>query len=326
MENTVLSVKDLSVTFNVKIKKPDAFFSKNLPLYAVKKVNFNVTKGEILGIVGESGCGKSSLAKEIIKINHGSKVSGSILFNGVDINKIKKNEFDALRKDIQIIFQDPLASLNPRMNVFDIIAEPLKVFNKNLSATEVKKQVFEVMEQVGLNTSYCHKFAHEFSGGQAQRIGIARALILKPKLLICDEAVSALDVSIKAQIINLLLDINKKYNMAIIFISHDLSIVKYISNRILVMYLGEVVEYASSDDIYKNPMHPYTQSLFSAIPTIEAKKQRIIPKGDIPSPLEDYKFCSFALRCSKATDKCKQAKPILQQEATNHWAACFYAK
>jgi oligopeptide transport system ATP-binding protein len=325
MNTNILEVKNLSVTFTVKVKQKDSFFSKSIPLYALKNISFNLKRGEVLGIVGESGCGKSTLAREIIKLNEDGSRVGEILFNGEDLLKLNKEDLNILRKDVQMIFQDPLASLDPRMTVKQIIAEPLQTFYPNLTREEVDTAIYSVMEKVGLLKSAATKYAHEFSGGQAQRIGIARALILKPKLLICDEAVSALDVSIKAQIINLLLELKAEYNMSIIFISHDLSVVKYISDRVLVLYLGKTVEEATQELLYTNPKHPYTESLFSAIPDIGIKRDRILLTGDIPSPLEVYIGCPFASRCRYVKDSCKTKDPMLESKGNlEHKVACFF--
>ncbi len=327
MINNILEVKDLTVIYNLNIKKPKKIFHSKVPLYALNNVTFNLEEGEILGIVGESGCGKSTLGKTILRLLN-TKTEGKIIYKGNDLINLNEKELKKYRKEIQIIFQDPLASLNPKMIIKDIIAEPLTVFYPELSKKEVEEKVFNIMEKVGLSASVAERYPHEFSGGQCQRIGIARAMIVEPKLLVCDEAVSALDVSIKAQIINLLLDLKQEYKMSIIFISHDLSLVKYISDRILVFYLGYLVEYGTSNSLYENPLHPYTEALISSIPSLDNKKQRIILSGDIPSPLELQKGCPFVSRCIYAKDRCKIEKPVLKtlenNQGFNHSVSCFY--
>jgi oligopeptide transport system ATP-binding protein len=324
--DNILEVKNLSVVYNVLVKKDGSFFKKKQPLYALNNINFNLKKGEILGIVGESGCGKSTLGKAVLRLLD-AEINGEIHYNNVNLASLNEKELKKYRKDIQIIFQDPLASLNPKMLIKDIIAEPLKVFHKNLSKKQIEDKVFAIMDKVGLSKSMANRYPHEFSGGQCQRIGIARAMILKPKLLVCDEAVSALDVSIKAQIINLLQDIKKEFGVSILFISHDLSVVKYISDRILVFYLGYLIEQGSSEQIYQNPNHPYTQSLISAIPTLEKQTDRVVLKGDIPSPLSVQKGCAFASRCQYVKEKCLLEKPSLsnvENTDKNTEVACFY--
>ncbi|MDR2008680.1 MAG: ATP-binding cassette domain-containing protein [Alphaproteobacteria bacterium] len=320
--NNVLSVNNLSVNFDVQIKK-NFFFSSTATLKAVDKVSFNLQAEEIVGIVGESGCGKSTLVKAIMMLSDGH-IDGDITINGKNVRGLSAKELKEVRKNIQIIFQDPLASLNPKMLIKDIIAEPLKVYYPELSKAEVMSRVFDIMEKVGLNKSVANRYAHEFSGGQCQRIGIARAMILNPKILICDESTSALDVSIKAQILNLLKDLKEQFKMSVLFISHDLSVIKYISDRILVFYLGNLVEVASSDDIYKHPKHPYTKSLISSIPGVK-KEGRIILQGDIPSPLDLHLGCPFAGRCFKVQERCRIEKPALEKLSENSAVACFFA-
>ncbi|MCL2566737.1 MAG: ATP-binding cassette domain-containing protein [Alphaproteobacteria bacterium] len=320
--SNVLSVENLSVNFDISIKK-NFFFSSPAALKAVDKVSFNLGEEEILGIVGESGCGKSTLVKAIMMLSDGH-ISGDIIINGKNVKGLKPSELKEVRKNIQIIFQDPLASLNPKMLIKDIIAEPLKVYYPELSKAEVMAKVFDIMEKVGLNKNAANRYAHEFSGGQCQRIGIARAMILNPKILICDESTSALDVSIKAQILNLLKDLKEQFKMSVLFISHDLSVIKYISDRILVFYLGNLMEIAASEDIYKHPKHPYTKSLISSIPGVASKSERIILQGDIPSPLDLHAGCPFAGRCFKVQDRCRIEKPVLEKLSENSAVACFY--
>ncbi len=323
MSKQLLEVKNLSVSYNVSIKKTGSFFAKKLPLHAVNNVSFNVKVGEILGIVGESGCGKSTLGKAILRLlDSNSYYSGQVLFEGKDILQLNDKELKQTRKMMQMIFQDPLASLNPKMLIKDIIAEPLKVFYPELSYNDIFKKVYNIMDKVGLAKTTADRYPHEFSGGQCQRIGIARAIILNPKLLVCDEAVSALDVSIKAQIINLLKDLQKEFNIAVLFISHDLSVVKYISDNIAVFYLGNLVEYTDSDTLYNNPKHPYTRALISSIPNT-SKEDRIILQGDIPSPLELHTSCSFAPRCYSAQDICKKSVPQLTLDGKSN-ISCFF--
>jgi oligopeptide transport system ATP-binding protein len=306
MKNNLLEIKNLSVEYEIYTKKPKSLFKQRTKLHAINNVNLDIKQGEILGVVGESGCGKSTFGKTLLKLlDSNASVTGEIKFNGVNINGLNEKDMKEFRKNAQIIFQDPLASLNPKMLIKDIIAEPLKVYYPDLTTTEVMDAVFEIMDKVGLAKASANKYPHEFSGGQCQRIGIARAMILKPKLLICDEAVSALDVSIKAQVINLLRDLQSEFNMAIIFISHDLSVVKYISDKIAVFYLGYLVEYNEADALYKSPKHPYTKALISSIPSTP-KENRIILTGDIPSPLSLQNGCPFASRCSYVKEACKR--------------------
>lgn len=325
-EVNILEVKDLTVAYNVSVKKENSIFSHKAKLNAVNNVSFSLKKGEILGIVGESGCGKSTLGKAILNLLQ-AEVNGRVIYMGNDIANINDKKMKPFRKDMQIIFQDPLASLDPKMLVKDIIAEPLKVYYPKLKKSEVQQKVYEMMDKVGLNRSVANRYPHEFSGGQCQRIGIARAMILQPKILICDEAVSALDVSIKAQILNLLQDLQKEFDMSVIFISHDLSVVKYISDRILVFYLGTLVEKGNSESIYHQPAHPYTKALLSAAPDpFNHLKQRIILSGDLPSPLDVPKGCPFVSRCPYAQEVCKQKKPSLETiyKDQEHLVACYF--
>ncbi|MFL1781021.1 Oligopeptide ABC transporter ATP-binding protein OppF [Candidatus Hepatincolaceae symbiont of Richtersius coronifer] len=328
MNTPLLSVKDLSVIYKISMKKKGHIFKSAVPLYALNNINFDIDEGEILGIVGESGCGKSTLGKSILRLLESGHTTGSIFYKGQDLNLLNEAQLKVFRKDIQIIFQDPLASLNPKMLIKDIIAEPLKVFYPNLTKAEVSQEVYAIMDKVGLARSSAFRYPHEFSGGQCQRIGIARAMILKPKLLICDEAVSALDVSIKAQIINLLQDLKNEFKMSIIFISHDLSVVKYISDNIIVLYLGFLVEKGKSEDLYLNPAHPYTEALISSIPFFDAKDsiKRIVLKGDIPSPLDIQVGCPFYGRCLYGQPGvCNVKRPeLIPRTATNREVACFF--
>jgi oligopeptide transport system ATP-binding protein len=304
----------------------DMPWTKRKKLQAVNGVSFELKSGETLGIVGESGCGKSTLARAIISMVPAE--TGRVLWFGKDLLALQKTEMRKHRKEIQMIFQDPLASLNPRMTIGEIIAEPLKTHYPKTSKADTKARVEDVMNKVGLLKNLINRYPHEFSGGQCQRIGIARALILKPKLIICDEPVSALDVSIQAQVINLLMDLQKEMDLTLIFIAHDLSIVKHISTKIMVLYMGNMVELAKSEDIYDHPRHPYTQALISAVPIpdpkIEKNKDLILIEGDLPSPINPPSGCVFRTRCKKAQDICSQEKPELKEAASSHEVACHF--
>ncbi|MBT4244876.1 MAG: ATP-binding cassette domain-containing protein, partial [Gammaproteobacteria bacterium] len=304
-EHTILQVQNLKVNFDVSYQG-DMPWTKAKKLQAVNNVSFDLNSGETLGIVGESGCGKSTLARAIVKMVPAD--SGKVIWFGNDLLTLNKSEMRQHRKQIQMIFQDPLASLNPRMNIGEIIAEPLRTHYPKTPESDVKERVKDVMNKVGLLDNLVNRYPHEFSGGQCQRIGIARALILKPKLIICDEPVSALDVSIQAQVVNLLMDLQEEMDLTLIFIAHDLSIVKHISTKIMVLYLGNMVELANSDDIYTKPRHPYTQALISAVPipepSIEKSKKIILIEGDLPSPVDPPSGCVFRTRCQKAQDIC----------------------
>ena len=290
-------------------------------LVAVDDVSFKLKSGETLGIVGESGCGKTTTGRAILKLHE--PTGGQIIFNGQDITHADSKQMRQIRKDMQIIFQDPYSSLPPRDTVGGILSEPVEVHNI-VPKDQVKDHVLELMEKCGLRDYYFERYPHEFSGGQRQRICIARALSVNPKLVICDEPVSALDVSIQAQIINLLKKLQREMNLAYVFISHDLSVVKFISDKILVMYLGAVMEFGSKEDIFKNPMHPYTKALFSAVPNPDptAKAERIKLEGDIPSPANPPKGCRFHTRCPYATEACKHITPEYKEYEPGHFAAC----
>ena len=290
-------------------------------LVAVDDVSFILKPGETLGIVGESGCGKTTMGRTILKLHQPS--GGQIIFNGEDISKFSNSQMRRLRTDMQIIFQDPYSSLPPRSTVGDILSEPVKVHHI-VPEKEVKSYVMDLMRKCGLRDYYYERYPHEFSGGQRQRICIARALAVQPKLVICDEPVSALDVSIQAQIINLLKDLQKSMNLTYLFISHDLSVVKFISDKVGVMYLGSMVEFGDKKDIFSNPLHPYTKALFSAIPqpNPDIKMNRIVLKGDIPSPTNPPKGCRFHTRCPHATEKCKHITPAYREYEPGHFAAC----
>jgi oligopeptide transport system ATP-binding protein len=321
----LLKVENLKVNFNVS-SEGDMPWTKPKKLQAVNDVSFDLKRGETLGIVGESGCGKSTLARAIVKMVPAH--SGKVIWLGNDLLELNKSQMRKHRKQIQMIFQDPLASLNPRMNIGEIIAEPLRTHYPKTPEADVKLRVRDVMNKVGLLDNLVNRYPHEFSGGQCQRIGIARALILKPKLIICDEPVSALDVSIQAQVVNLLMELQEEMGLTLIFIAHDLSIVKHISTKIMVLYLGNMVELANSNDIYENPRHPYTQALISAVPIpdpkIEKQKDLILIEGDLPSPVNPPSGCVFRTRCQKAQEICSKEKPEFKEAATNHKVACHF--
>lgn len=316
----LLEVKDLKKWFPAK-KSP--FSREKIYIKAVDGVSFTLNEGETLGVVGESGCGKSTMGRSVLRLLE--PTGGQVLFNGVDYTALKDKELRDSRKELQIIFQDPYASLDPRMTIGDIIAEPLDIQLK-LPAKERMQRVLETMERAGLNTRFVNRYPHEFSGGQRQRIGIARAIVLNPKIMACDEPVSALDVSIQAQVINLLMDLQKEMGMAYIFISHDLSVIKHISDRVAVMYLGHLVEIADKKDIYAHPMHPYTVALLSAIPVADRKhkKEKIVLEGDLPSPANPPSGCVFHTRCYKAQDICKTEVPELKDCGNGHCCACHF--
>ncbi len=301
-------------------------------IYAVDDITFELKRGETLGLVGESGCGKSTAVRAVAQLY--KPTAGEVLLEGKDITKMNSHEMLLARKDMQMVFQDPYSSLDPRMTTAQIIAEPMKIYRKRgilkMTDAEMDARIDHLMELVGLSKFFKHRYPHEFSGGQRQRIGIARALALKPKLILADEPVSALDVSIQAQILNLFKDIQKKMGLSYLFIAHDLAVIKYISDRIAVMYLGKIVEIADKKSLYDKPLHPYTQALLSAAPIpdpeIEAKRQRIILKGDVPAPDRQRPGCYFYDRCPYHMDKCKNSQPPLTQTGKNgedHRVACF---
>ena len=291
---------------------------------AVDGLNFDVYQGETLGLVGESGCGKSTTGRAILQLY--KPTAGSVLFEGSDLVALKGEDLRKMRRRMQMIFQDPYASLNPRMTVGSIVAEPLEVHNIGTKAERVER-VRELLKVVGLNPYFINRYPHEFSGGQRQRIGVARALAVNPAFIVCDEPISALDVSIQAQVINLLEDLQEQFGLTYLFIAHDLSVVRHISDRIAVMYLGKIMELADRDELYRNPMHPYTQALLSAVPipdpVIEEKRQRIILEGDVPSPVNPPKGCNFSTRCPKALAMCSEQEPEFRDYGSGHWAACW---
>ena len=319
-EQPILSIKNLKTHFDVT----KGLFAPKQIVKAVDGVSFDIMPNETFGLVGESGCGKSTLGRTIVKLY--DPVDGSIEFNGKDIAKVKGKELKAFRKDMQMIFQDPYASLNPRMTVGEIIKEPMIIHNIYDTDEEREARVVELLEIVGLKPDHIRRYPAEFSGGQRQRIGIARALAVNPKFIVCDEAISALDVSIQAQVINLLKDIQKEMGLSYLFIAHDLSMVKHISDKIGVMYLGQMMECGPSNDIYHRPLHPYTVALLSAIPIpdpdISKSKNRIVLEGEVPSPINPPKGCPFCTRCSKATERCFTEKPQPIQVG-NRQVSCF---
>ena len=296
-------------------------------LHAVDNVTMNIEKGKTIGVVGESGCGKSTFGKTLMRLH--TATSGEVLYNGVDIASMPIKEFKKnYRSNIQMIFQDPYASLDPRMSVLQLIKEPIQVQNKKMSKQDVEKRAKEMMELVGLATRLEGSYPHELDGGRRQRIGIARALSLNPEFIVCDEPVSALDVSIQAQILNLLQDLQKERGLTYMFITHDMSVVKHISDDIAVMYLGQLIEKCPANEIFKHTIHPYSQALLSAIPIpdVHNKSERIILKGELTSPINPKKCCRFAARCPYATDKCLQEEPVLRELKPNHSVACHYAE
>ena len=292
---------------------------------AVDGLNFSMFKGETLGLVGESGCGKSTTGRAILQLYR--PTDGNVVFEGKDLTKTSGEELRKMRRRMQMIFQDPYASLNPRMTVGSIISEPLEVHGIGSNRKERQERVQDLLKRVNLNPYFVNRYPHEFSGGQRQRIGIARALAVNPAFIVCDEPISALEVSIQAQIINLLEDLQEELGLTYLFIAHDLSVVRHISDRIAVMYLGKIVELADRDALYANPMHPYTQALLSAVPipdpVIESKRQRIILEGDVPSPANPPKGCHFNTRCPRAMDVCRQQEPPFKDYGDGHYAACF---
>lgn len=312
----------------LEIKNLTKFFPVNKGLLgtnrsivkAVDDVSFSIKKGETLGLVGESGCGKTTAGRTIIRLYE--PTSGEIHFNGQNITKVEMKPY---RKRIQMIFQDPYASLNPRMTVGDIVGEPMDIHNLE-KGNDRKEKIYKLLDMVGLSKEHSNRYPHEFSGGQRQRIGIARALAVQPEFIICDEPISALDVSIQAQIVNMLEDLQKNLGLTYLFIAHDLSMVKHISDRVGVMYLGKLIELADSSELYKNPLHPYTQALLSAIPVADPaesrKRKRIILEGDVPSPINPPSGCRFRTRCSYATKKCAEIEPEFKEASPGHFCAC----
>ena len=322
--------EDKKVLLEVQKVKKEFVTSKSLtgmPLkivHAVDSVDLTIYEGETIGVVCESGCGKSTLGRCILQLIR--PTAGNVLYRGEDLTKLNKEQMRQMRRKMQLIFQDPYASLNPRMTVLELIMAPLEAFGIGTMEERVQR-VKEIMELVGMPENMMNRYPHEFSGGQRQRIVIARALVLNPEFVVCDEAVSALDVSVRAQVLNLMRNMQQKKNLTYLFISHDLSVVRHISDRIAVMYLGSVVEVAEKAQLYSNPMHPYTKALLSAIPLpdVKKKRQRIILEGDVPSAYNPPSGCKFHTRCPYATDRCRQEAPVLQEVEKGHKAACHRA-
>lgn len=314
MAEPILSARNIKKYFNVS----------GGTLKAVDGISFDIYKGETLGLVGESGCGKTTAGRTIIRLYE--PTGGELYFEGQDIYKLPRHSMKPVRRNIQMIFQDPYASLNPRMTVEEIIAEPLEVHGIYKSDKQRKERVYELLQLVGLNEEHALRFPHEFSGGQRQRIGVARSLALNPKFIVCDEPISALDVSIQAQVVNLLKNLQNQLGLTYLFIAHDLSMVRYISDRVGVMYLGMMMELAKSEELYDHPIHPYTQALLSAIPIpdpeIQRSRKRIILEGDVPSPIDPGPGCRFADRCFYAIDECKKTTPEFKEVRPEHFVAC----
>lgn len=306
---------------NVKMYFPEMHGFQKKYLRAVDDVSFSIYSGETVGLVGESGCGKSTLGKAVAGLLNPTE--GNIFFHQEDVKKLQGEQKIKYRKNVQMIFQDPAASLNPRLNVYKIILEPL-LYNVTMSTTEKDNLVREMIKVVGLPEDAVERYPHEFSGGQQQRIGIARSLVLNPEFIICDEAVSALDVSVQAQILNLLKRLKQEYNLTYLFISHNLSVVKHMCDRVIVMYLGKIVEMGTTEQIFENPLHPYTKALISAIPiaSVKQKRERIILKGDLPNPIDIPEGCAFYNRCFECKDRCEKLKPELIEVENGHWVRC----
>jgi peptide/nickel transport system ATP-binding protein/oligopeptide transport system ATP-binding protein len=322
-QTPLVEMRDVTVEFPVK---SGLLSREKLAVHAVTNVTLTVYEGETLGLVGESGSGKTTLGRALLRLV--PTTAGSIVFQGKDITKLPPRRVRPLRQDVQMIFQDPYGSLDPRMTVFQIVDEPLGNYGKG-SKKERKALVRELLRTVGLNPGHINRYPHEFSGGQRQRVGIARALALRPKLIVADEPVSALDVSIQAQILNLMEQLQTEFGLTYLFVAHNLSVVRHISDRVAVMYLGHVVELADSEDLYREPLHPYTQTLMSAIPlpdpVQERRKQRIILTGEMPSPVRPPPACPFHTRCFKAQPICSEVAPAFEEKRPGHWAACHFA-
>jgi oligopeptide transport system ATP-binding protein len=317
--DSLLQVRDLKKYFEIK---RGFFWGEPAKVHAVDGVSFDLLRGETLGLVGESGCGKSTTGRLILRLIE--PTAGEVLFEGTSIFKAGKSEMRALRQRMQIIFQDPYSSLNPRMTVEQIVGEGIVIHKLCKTRHERRERVADLLKKVGLSPEQMHRYPHEFSGGQRQRVGIARALAVNPKLIIADEPISALDVSIQAQVINLLEDLQDQFNLTYLFIAHDLRVVEHISDRVAVMYLGKIVELADSQELYAKPMHPYTEALLSAIPIPDptTKRRRIILEGDPPSPINPPKGCRFHTRCHKRFDRCDKEEPVLREVEPRHWVSC----
>ena len=322
-DDVLVSVRDMKMYFPVR--SGIIFQRKIADIQAVDGVSFDIHRGETLGLVGESGCGKTTTGRCILQLY--KPTAGEVLFEGQDLTTLKGGQLRRFRRRMQMIFQDPYSSLDPRQNAGSIIGEPLIVHKMTNSRGEYREQVSELLSVVGLNPSMANRFPHEFSGGQRQRIGVARALAVRPSLIVCDEPVSALDVSIQAQVINLLEDLQEQFNLTYLFIAHDLSVVRHISDRIAVMYLGKIMELADRTELYENPLHPYTKALLSAVPipdpVIESQRERIILTGDVPSPLRPPPGCVFHTRCPISIDECSQVVPELRNVGNDHWVSCI---
>ena len=319
MAEIVLKVENLTKHFPVR-------GSRSRVVHAVDGVSFEIARGQTLGLVGESGCGKSTCARTIIRIYE--PTAGRIQLCGKDITALDQKQLKPFRRDMQMIFQDPYASLNARMTVRDIISEPLRAHGLARDAKEVDQRVNDMLASVGLSQEHARRYAHEFSGGQRQRVGIARALILNPRLVICDEPISALDVSIQAQVVNLLRSLQQKQGLTYLFIAHDLSMVRYVSDQVGVMYIGRLVEKCAADEIYAHPLHPYTQGLMGAVPVADPRLSRQKTassiEGDLPSPIDPPQGCRFCTRCPRATQRCREEEPPFQEAAPGHYVACFH--
>lgn len=324
MSSALLSVKSLQVHF--QLRPEGLIFGQPQLLRAVDDVSFDIGPGETLGIVGESGCGKTTLARAILNLI--PKAAGSVLWAGEDLARCTSGRLRQLRRDMQIVFQDPLGSLNPRMKIGDIIAEPVLTLDPGRPRSQVLNAVRDIMAKVGLEAQMVNRYPHEFSGGQCQRIGIARAMVLGPKLVICDEPVSALDVSVQAQILNLLRELQNEFGLAMMFISHDLAVVRYVSRRILVLYLGRVMEIATAEELFREPLHPYTQTLIDAIPVpdpgVERRKHHRSVGQGVPSPLSPPSGCVFRTRCPRATGICRDQIPAIQEVSRGRSVACHH--
>lgn len=322
-DSVLLRVQDLTMHF--PITRGIIFQRKVGAVRAVDGISFDLFKGETMGLVGESGCGKSTTGRAILQLHR--PTAGSVQFEGVELTESTGQDLRRMRRRMQMIFQDPYASLNPRMTVGSIISEPLEVHNLSSTRGERQERVQELLEIVGLNPYFVNRYPHEFSGGQRQRIGVARALAVNPSFIVCDEPISALDVSIQAQVINLLEDLQRELQLTYLFIAHDLSVVRHISNRIAVMYLGKIVELSDRTELYANPKHPYTEALLSAVPipdpVVESKRQRIILEGDVPNPASPPTGCNFSTRCPHVMDICREQEPEFKDLGGGHYAACF---
>lgn len=320
MSTPLIQVKNLSKIFEVN----GGFLKKADQLHAVSDISFDIMPGETLCLVGESGCGKSTLGRCILQLI--KPTVGEVIYNGQNLATLKEKEMRPIRKDLQMIFQDPYASLNPRMTIREIVGAPLESFGLCATTEEKETKIRNICKVIGISEEWLNKYPHEFSGGQRQRIVIARALVMEPKFVVCDEPVSALDVSIRSQVLNLMKDIQEKYGYSYLFVSHDLSVVNYIGDRIAVMYLGQIVELADREALFNNPKHPYTQALLSAIPVADVtyKRERKYLEGEVPSPLNPPSGCKFRTRCPYATDECAKEVPALTDRGGKHFVACHY--